>query len=36
MRPWKVGDTETTAWIAFNKSDVRSNYNSYADSYSRH
>jgi hypothetical protein len=32
--PWKVGSTETSAWAAFNKSDVRSNYNSYADTYS--
>lgn len=31
---WKLGTTETTAWMAFNKSAVRSNYSSYADTYS--
>ncbi|MBT0571330.1 TonB-dependent receptor [Curvibacter sp. CHRR-16] len=31
---WNWGPTETTAWASFNKSDVRSNYSTYADTYS--
>lgn len=31
---WKVAGTETSAWMAFNKSDIRSNYSTYADAYS--
>jgi len=30
---WKLGSTDTTAWMAFNKSNVRSNYNTYAETY---
>jgi len=33
-QPWKVAGTETTAWVAFNKSNVRSNYSTYAEAYS--
>lgn len=31
---WKLGPSETSAWIAANKSQVRSNYSTYADTYS--
>lgn len=32
--PWRLGNSRTSFWLAFNNSDVKSNYSSYADTYS--
>ena len=32
--PWRLGNSRTSFWLAFNNSDVKSNYSSYVDTYS--
>lgn len=33
-RAFKIGDTANRLWVAFNKSDIKSNYATYAENYS--